>query len=53
MSDIFNQLLAETDNEYAGIVDDGVAAGDVSGYIGTGNYAMNRSEEHTSELQSH
>ena len=23
MSDIFNQLLAETDNEYAGIVDDG------------------------------
>ena len=41
MSDIFNQLLAETDNEYAGIVDDGVAAGDVTGYIGTGNYAMN------------
>ena len=41
MSDIFNTLLAETDNEYAGIVDDGVAAGDVSGYIGTGNYAMN------------
>jgi RecA/RadA recombinase len=41
MSDIFNQLIAETDNEYAGIVDDGVAAGDVSGYIGTGNYAMN------------
>ena len=41
MSDIFNTLLAETDNEYAVIVDDGVAAGDVSGYIGTGNYAMN------------
>ena len=41
MSDIFNQLLAETDNEYATIVDDGVAAGDVSGFIGTGNYAMN------------
>jgi len=41
MSDIFNTLLAETDNEYAGIVDDGVAAGDVSGFIGTGNYAMN------------
>ena len=41
MSDIFNQLLSETDNEYAGIVDDGVAAGDVTGYIGTGNYAMN------------
>ena len=41
MSDIFNQLLAETDNEYAGIVDDGVAAGDVSGFIGTGSYVMN------------
>ena len=42
MSDIFNQLLSETDNEYAGIVDDGVAAGDVTGYIGTGNYEIGR-----------
>ena len=41
MSDIFNALLEETNNEYAGIVDDGVAAGDVSGFIGTGSYAMN------------
>mgnify|MGYP003335739456 FL=1 len=41
MSDIFNQLLAETDNEYAGIAEEGVEAGDVSGYIGTGSYAMN------------
>ena len=41
MSDIFNNLLSEIDNEYAGIVDDGVAAGDVSGFIGTGSYAMN------------
>ena len=41
MSDIFNQLLAETDNEYAGIADEGVEAGDVSGFIGTGSYAMN------------
>jgi RecA/RadA recombinase len=41
MSNIFNQLLSETNNEYAGIVDDGVAAGDVSGFIGTGSYAMN------------
>jgi len=38
---IFNDLLAETNNEYAGIADDGVEAGDVSGYIGTGSYAMN------------
>jgi RecA/RadA recombinase len=41
MSDIFNNLLSEIDNEYAGIVDDGVAAGDVSGFIGTGSYVMN------------
>ena len=41
MSNIFNTLLAETNNEYAGIVDDGVAAGDVSGFIGTGSFAMN------------
>lgn len=41
MSDIFNQLIAETDNEYASIVDEGVAAGDVSGFIDTGSYVMN------------
>jgi RecA/RadA recombinase len=41
MSDIFKQLISEIDNEYAGLVDDGVAAGDVSGFIGTGSYVMN------------
>lgn len=41
MTSIFNNLIAEIDNEYAGIADDGIAAGDVTGYIGTGNYAMN------------
>ena len=41
MTDIFQTLLAETDNEYAGIADDGIAAGDVSGFIGTGSYVMN------------
>lgn len=41
MSDVFNKLLSEIDNEYAGIVDDGVAAGDVTGFIGTGSYVMN------------
>jgi RecA/RadA recombinase len=41
MSDLFQELLAETNNEYAAIVDGGVEAGDVSGYIGTGSYAMN------------
>jgi len=39
--DIFNQLLEETNNEYAGIADEGVEAGDVSGFIGTGSYVMN------------
>ena len=41
MSNLLNQLISEIDNEYAGIVDDGVAAGDVSGFIGTGSYVMN------------
>jgi RecA/RadA recombinase len=41
MSDIFKQLISEIDNEYAGLIDDGVAAGDVSGFIGTGSYVMN------------
>lgn len=41
MSDIFSTLIKETGNEYAGIVDDGVAAGDVSGFIGTGSYSLN------------
>jgi RecA/RadA recombinase len=41
MSDIFQQLLDETNNEYAGIADGGIEAGDVSGFIGTGSYAMN------------
>lgn len=41
MSNIFNSLLKETGNEYAGIVDEGVEAGDVTGFIGTGSYALN------------
>ena len=41
MSNLFKKLIAAADNEYAGIVADGVAAGDVSGFIGTGSYAMN------------
>ena len=41
MSDLFNQLLAETDNEYAQISEEGIHAGDVSGFIGTGSYVMN------------
>lgn len=41
MSNMFNTLLKETGNEYAGIVDEGVEAGDVTGFIGTGSYALN------------
>ena len=35
MSNLLNSLIAEIDNEYAGIADEGIAAGDVTGYIGT------------------
>jgi len=38
---MFNSLLKEIDNEYAGIADDGVEAGDVTGFIGTGSYSLN------------
>ena len=41
MSDLFNSLLKETGNEYAGIADEGVEAGDVTGFIGTGSYSLN------------
>ena len=33
--------MKETGNEYAGIADDGIEAGDVTGFIGTGSYAFN------------
>jgi RecA/RadA recombinase len=38
---MFNSLLKEIDNEYAGIAEDGVEAGDVTGFIGTGSYSLN------------
>lgn len=41
MTDIFASLIKETGNEYASIVDEGVEAGDVSGFIGTGSYSLN------------
>jgi RecA/RadA recombinase len=39
--DIFATLIKETGNEYASIVEEGIEAGDVSGFIGTGSYALN------------
>ena len=41
MSNLFNSLLKETGNEYAGIADEGVEAGDVTGFIGTGSFSLN------------
>lgn len=41
MSNLFNSLLKETGNEYAGIADEGIEAGDVTGFIGTGSYSLN------------
>lgn len=41
MSNMFSNLLKEIDNEYAGIADEGVEAGDVTGFIGTGSYSLN------------
>jgi RecA/RadA recombinase len=41
MNNIFTTLLKEIDNDYAGIADDGIDAGDVTGYIGTGSYSLN------------
>jgi RecA/RadA recombinase len=38
---MFNSLLKDIDNEYAGIAEDGVEAGDVTGFIGTGSYSLN------------
>lgn len=36
-----NSVINELDNEYAGIVEDGVTAGDCSGFVDTGSYIFN------------
>lgn len=41
MSNIFSALIKEAGNEYASLVEDGIEAGDVTGYIGTGSYVLN------------
>lgn len=41
MNDIFSSLIKETGNEYASIADEGVEAGDVTGFISTGSYSLN------------
>ncbi len=41
MSDFLKQIIKETGNEYASIVDDGVETGDNVGFIDTGSYIFN------------
>lgn len=41
MTDMFSDLIKETGNEYAGIAEDGIDAGDITGYISTGSYTLN------------
>ena len=42
MNDMFETLLKETGNEYASIAEDGVEAGDITGFISTGSYSLDR-----------
>jgi RecA/RadA recombinase len=39
--DFLKEMIKETGNEYAGLVADGVEAGDVESFIDTGSYALN------------
>jgi RecA/RadA recombinase len=41
MNDLFNELIKETKNEYASIADEGIEAGDVTGFINSGSYSLN------------
>ena len=41
MSDFLTDIIKKTGNEYAAIADEGIEAGDVTGYIGTGSYSLN------------
>ena len=41
MKNPFADLIKETGNEYASTVDEGIEAGDVTGYINTGPYVLN------------
>ena len=41
MSDFLKDIIKETGNEFAAIVDDGVEAGDVANFIDTGSYIFN------------
>ena len=40
-SSFLQDIIKNIDNEYASLADDGIAAGDTSGYIDTGSYIFN------------
>ena len=41
MSSFLNNVVSEIGNEYAGVVSDGIAAGDIASYIDSGSYIFN------------
>ena len=41
MNNFLNDIVKESKNEFAGVVADGVEAGDVQGFIDTGSYVFN------------
>ena len=41
MNDFLKDIIKSTGNEYASLVEDGVAAGDVESFIDTGSYIFN------------
>lgn len=41
MSSFLNSVVSEIGNEYAGVVSDGIAAGDIASYIDSGSYIFN------------
>ena len=40
-SNFLKDIVKETGNEYAGLVSDGIEAGDVESFIDSGSYALN------------
>lgn len=41
MASLLASLLKETGNEYAAVAEDGITAGDVTGFVDTGSYTLN------------
>jgi RecA/RadA recombinase len=41
MNDFLTDIIKKTGNEYAAVADEGIEAGDITGYISTGSYSLN------------